>query len=353
MTDASPDMMAKRVVRWNRYGLIGLAALSGWFLAARPDDAQKAAAERFQAYLKQHPEADKNGDGVLTQPEWFDHYAKTDKAKFVADNARRLRLLEDLTYAKVDGRELKLDLYLPTDAKNPPLVVWIHGGGWHSGNKDWSIVRWLAADGYALASVQYRLSDEADFPAQIHDCKAALRWLRAYASEHGYDATRLAVLGESAGGHLAALLGVSAGVQPLEGEVGDHDEQPTRVSAVVDFYGPTDLPRYIARHGYIDALQKLFGKPAAEAGSIAELASPVTHVTPDDAPILILHGTADTLVPLDQSTVLHERYQQAGVESRLVVIDGAAHTGPKFVDSERRQMIKAFLHRHLSSTVTQ
>ena len=149
----------------------------------------------------------------------------------------------DLVYARAGAKDLLLDLYLPEGAPRPlPLVVWIHGGGWRNGAKEQTPARRLVERGYAVASINYRLSGEAIFPAQIHDCKAAVRWLRANAAKYGLDAGRVAAWGSSAGGHLVALLGTSGGIMELEGGLGNAD-QSSRVQAVVDFFGPHGFPQ--------------------------------------------------------------------------------------------------------------
>ena len=145
------------------------------------------------------------------------------KATTVKPPPQGVKVQRDITYATVDGKDLRLDLYMPekTAATQPPLIVWIHGGAWRQGNKNNNgLLVWAAAEGFAIASIQYRLSGEAKFPAQVHDAKGAIRWLRAHAHEYGYDARKIAVAGGSAGGHLAALVGTSGGVQALEGDVG-------------------------------------------------------------------------------------------------------------------------------------
>lgn len=157
------------------------------------------------------------------------------------DNANAEAPTRDVVFATVDGHELKLDLYLPKEVNDPPLVVFIHGGGWRNNSYKKCLTPWLTEHNVAVASIGYRLTDKATFPAQIHDCKAAVRWLRAHASDYGYDASRIGVAGTSAGGHLALLLGVTNGKQELEGEVGGHLEQSSSVQAVVDYYGPSDF----------------------------------------------------------------------------------------------------------------
>ena len=257
----------------------------------------------------------------------------------------------NLEYARVGDLSLRLDLYMPAKSEaKPPLIVWIHGGGWRNGSKERVRNAWLVQEGYALASINYRLSDKGPFPAQIHDCKAAIRWLRANASKFGYDARHIGVAGSSAGGHLAALLGTGAGVEDLEGTVGSNLEQSSRVQAVLDLYGPADMaamrvPARTRRRPH--AVTLLLGGTPKEVPDVAKRASPVTHVTKDDAPFLILHGERDRLVPVQQSTSLHAKLRASGVPSELHVLPGAGHGGPAFDAADTRKRILAFFDRTL------
>lgn len=258
----------------------------------------------------------------------------------------------NLVYARAGEHELRLDIYMPPAAVHPPLVVWIHGGGWRSGSKESMPGAFLLSRGYAVASISYRLSSMAQFPAQIEDCKAAIRWLRAHASQYGYDATRIGVWGASAGGHLAALLGTSADIKNLETQHGYKDHS-SRVQAVVDYYGPTDFTQMSKfptkmNHDAPDSPEALLiGGPVQQNKDKAARANPITYVTPDDAPFLIVHGNQDPLVPLNQSELLEAALKKAGVPVQLVVIPGGGHGGPQFLDGERRQLIATFFDRHL------
>jgi len=258
----------------------------------------------------------------------------------------------NLVYARAGEYELKLDLYIPPAAVHPPLVVWIHGGGWRGGSKENMPGAFLLSRGYAVASISYRLSNVAQFPAQIEDCKAAIRWLRAHASQYGYEAARIGVWGASAGGHLAALLGTSGGVKDLETQHGYRD-QSSRVQAVVDYYGPTDFTQMSKfpskmNHDAPDSPEALLlGGPVQQNKDKAARANPITYVTPDDPPFLIVHGDQDPLVPLNQSELLAAALKKAGVPVQLAVIPGGGHGGPPFLDEERRQWITAFFDRHL------
>jgi len=269
---------------------------------------------------------------------------------FAADKAR---VHKDLEFANVDGHSLKLDIYLPAASK-PPLVVWIHGGGWRAGSKERCPVTWLTEHGFALASISYRLTDKAIFPAQIHDCKAAVRWLRAHAYRFGYRTDRIAVAGSSAGGHLAALLGTSGDVEKLEGTVGGHLDQSSRVDAVVDFYGATDFvlrsktqPQRANAEGSV--VHRLLGGGADEKVELAQLASAAFHVTPDDPPFLVLHGDRDKTVLLDQSQRIEQVYRAAKLPITLHVLKGSGHGGSEFFSRRQRELVVDFLNKHLSA----
>lgn len=261
----------------------------------------------------------------------------------------------DLAYV-VDGHaRQKLDLYLPRKPVSTPLpvIIWVHGGGWQNGSKDRCPALRLGfpARGYAIASIGYRLTDSAIFPAQIQDVKAAIRWLRAHAREYGLDPTRFAAWGSSAGGHLVALLGTAGDVPDYE--TGPHLDQSSRVQAVIDFFGPSDFLRFVETPGYASHRQpgapeaKLIGGRITDHPDRAAAVSPVTYVTRDDPPFLILHGSADPVVPVNQSESLHAALRKAGVDSTLHILPGAGHGGPAFNNREALGWIDAFLTRTL------
>lgn len=263
------------------------------------------------------------------------------------------RRILDIEYAKVQDHRLLLDLYLPQGAENPPLVVWIHGGAWRAGSKAKMPLTNLLASGFAIASIDYRLSPVARFPAQIHDCKAAIRFLRGNAAKFGINAQRIAIAGSSAGGHLVALLGVSNGHQVLEGTVGDYQNESSDVQAVVDYYGPTNFLTILSQstpHGLsvrVPALQLLLGSNPEECSDLARLASPVFHVDANDPPLLILHGDQDPQVPINQSHELHACYKKQQLPVRFEVVHGGAHGGKQFFDDRRNQIVRDFITQHL------
>jgi acetyl esterase/lipase len=256
------------------------------------------------------------------------------------------RVLNDLEYTKIGDVPVGLDLYLPAGDQRPkPVIVWIHGGGWYKGSKKPLLAGAFVERGYAVASIDYRLSDLAVFPAQIHDCKAAIRWLRANAREYNLDAEHIGAWGGSAGGHLAALLGTSGGVKELEGD-GGNPEYSSRVQAVCEWYGPSDLPGYAtASQPARNIVEKLVGGPAAEKKDLLVAASPVTYVSKDSPPFLIAHGDADTLVPLSESKKLVAALKSAGVQVTFDIIPGEKHGFRN--PSEPIQKALIFFDKHL------
>ncbi len=258
------------------------------------------------------------------------------------------QVLRDLEYVPGGHERNKLDLYLPAGADHPlPVVVWIHGGGWRAGSKDRCPAVGLLRKGFAVASVNYRLSQHAPFPAQIEDCKAAIRWLRANAKKYNLDPNHIGVWGGSAGGHLVALLGTSGDVKQLEGKSGNLD-QSSRVQCVVDFFGPTDLTRVSPQQNKPDSpVSLLLGGPLPEKKELAVKASPVTYITKDDPPFLILHGDQDDVVPINQSELLDEALRKAGVDCTFIRVTGNGHGGPDFLAPKNRKTIVEFFEKHL------
>jgi acetyl esterase/lipase len=255
---------------------------------------------------------------------------------------------ETLEFARVGELVLKLDLHRP-EVEKPPLVVYVHGGAWRAGSREDVPILALLQHGYAIASVDYRLSTQARFPAQIHDIKAAIRFLRAKADELRIDTTRITIIGSSAGGHLAALTGVTNGHAELEGRVGDHLDQSSRIDAIVSYYGASNLQSILGQSTEfglgvrIPALKLLLGDLPENLPALAELASPVAHLDADDPPLLLLHGDADPQMPPAQSAEFHDACTRAGVTARLVVLPGAKHGGEEFYDAARMQLVAEFL----------
>jgi acetyl esterase/lipase len=243
-------------------------------------------------------------------------------------------------------RRLRLDLYTPAGTAPFPVLVWIHGGGWSSGDENLFFGHPLLRQwsrGYAVAAVEYRLSGEAVYPAQIHDSKAAVRWLRGNAVRYGLDATRIAVWGASAGGHLAALLGTSGGVAALEDPAQGHADQSSRVAAVVDWFGPADLTLVPPGRGRDAPEAQLLGCAPEDCPERARLASPLTFVDGTEPPFLIQHGTADRTVDFRHSERLHAALLAAGVRSSLTLLPGADHIDIAFLTAENQARIDTFL----------
>lgn len=242
--------------------------------------------------------------------------------------------LRDLDYAGVNHPRQKLDLYLPEKpADKPlPLMVYIHGGGWEAGDKaDTGLLFELIKNGgWAGASIGYRLSQDQIWPAQIHDVKAALRWLGAHAQDHGIDPARIGLIGISAGGHLVSLLGTSQDVAELEGTVGKAGDSPT-IACVVNFCGPANFITFPGKGSIIDpekpgtAIFKLFGGPMSQHLAEATAASPVTYVSKDDPPFMHIHGTSDNLVPYSQAQEFDAALGKAGVPSILLTGESGPH----------------------------
>jgi len=254
----------------------------------------------------------------------------------------------DLEYIAEGHARNRLDLYLPARADRPlPIVVWIHGGAWLAGSKEGCPAVPFVAKGYAVASINYRLSQHAVFPAQIEDCKAALRWLRANAEKYHLDPKHVGVWGASAGGYLVALLGTSGDMKKLEGKGGNLD-QSSRVQCVVDWFGPTDFTRMGGSHDDANAPEaRLIGGPVQENKEKAAKANPITYVSKNSAPFLIMHGEQDNVVPISQSELLDEALRKAGVECTFVRIPGNGHGGPGFASPENRKRIEEFFAKHL------
>jgi acetyl esterase/lipase len=258
----------------------------------------------------------------------------------------------DIEYARVGETSLKLDLHRP-QGDNPPLIVYVHGGGWRAGSKEDVPIADLYDKGFAIASVDYRLSTQAVFPAQVHDIKAAIRFLRANAGVFHLNTTKIAIIGSSAGGHLAALVGVSNGSQELEGKVGEHLDQSSDVQTIVSYYGASNLETILSqstpkgRDFRIPALKLLLGDTPDKKPALAKLASPVAHLDKSDPPLLLIHGDADPQMPPQQSQELAKAYESLGLPVTLILLPGSLHGGAEFYDEERMGIVAKFLDKVL------
>ncbi|MCD6023360.1 MAG: alpha/beta hydrolase [Fibrobacteria bacterium] len=274
-----------------------------------------------------------------------------------------------VTYARVDSLDLKLDLYLvgrPTGEGQPPnvqpfisplivpplirrpLIVWIHGGGWRGGSRADFSPAWTWVDsGYSVASLDYRLSQQKKWPAQLKDVKAAIRWLRANADAFALDTARFIAWGESAGGHLAAMAGLTTPADAFDGEVEDSLKTSSHVRGVIDYYGPTNFLEPIPKRWTPwSSVGELLGCGVRKCMDRARWASPVSYVNPGDVPFLIVHGTLDTTVPLTQSLLLDSLLRAAQVPVELRTVEGE-HGGPAFLADSTLAWVSAFLTRVL------
>ena len=266
----------------------------------------------------------------------------------------------NLKYGDATNDANLLDIYLPEKVDPPvPVVVWIHGGGWANGDKSPSKqFLQLLPRGLAVASINYRLSGQAPFPAQIYDCKGAIRYLRAHAKEYQIDPNRIGVWGVSAGGHLAALLGTSGDVKEIEGNVGGNREVSSRVQAVSEYAGPTDLGQVFAQganepafmnnvvlRGYYENL--LGGGPVVTHPDLIRIANPITYISADNPPFQIFHGDKDVMVPIGQGQLLAEALKAKGVPCDYTRLAGMGHG----FGQGQYLATAAFFEKHLKSAV--
>jgi len=257
----------------------------------------------------------------------------------------------DLPYVTNGHERHKLDLYLPKEGKDLPLIIWVHGGAFRMGSKNVGAPLAYLADGYAVASLNYRLSQQAIFPAQIEDCKAAVRWLRANATKFNLDPNRFGAWGASAGGHLVAMLGATGDVK--EFDVGENLAVSSRVQVVADYFGPTDflqmddhrLPNGQVHNTPDSPESQLIGVPLQENKEKVARANPITYITKDDPPFLIVHGDSDPLVPHHQSELLAAALEKAGIPTTFYTVKGGGHGN--FKDPVVPEITKKFFAKYL------
>lgn len=260
---------------------------------------------------------------------------------------------EHIAYSNQSERQI-MDVFYPKNQTKPmPVIVWIHGGGWSSEELTEKYrpelqLGDLAKMGFFIASLEYRLAQHAKFPAQINDVKCAVRFLRANAKRFNIDPDRIGVWGESAGGHLASLLGATGNVKEFEGD-GGYSEYSSAVQAVCPWYAPCDMKKELekakARNGNIDIYEGLFGKPIEDHMDMVWAASPMKYVGEKLPPYLIMHGTADLLVPPSQSEDFHNALLANGNESQLVWVEGQPHGF--FDGQEYYDIINEFFRKNL------
>jgi len=255
----------------------------------------------------------------------------------------------NIPYVAHPASRQNFDLYLPGKGDKPfPLIFWIHGGAWMMGFKDWDNVKYLVRHGYAIASIDYRMSTDAKFPAQIQDCNTALNFILAHATNYGINPRQFVVGGGSAGGHLALLMGLARNEKAFGADAS------IKPLAILDFFGPADfnkmkddLEAINSTNGiklFQDAVPKLLGAPLGQFSDEAKIASPVNYVSAASPPVLILQGGKDDLVPVAQSRRLHDALDQAGVKNQLIVVDAADHDGPLFITPEVQSEVTSFLN---------
>ncbi|MDG2382683.1 MAG: alpha/beta hydrolase [Pirellulaceae bacterium] len=256
----------------------------------------------------------------------------------------------DIEYGNVDGHSLLLDLYRPQESSQPtPGLIFIHGGAWSGGER--TVYRYyttrFAERGFAAATITYRLSGQANFPAAVHDAKCAVRWMRAHAEKYNIDPDRIAVIGGSAGGHLAMMVGYTENGE-MEGN-GGHQGVSSRVGAVVNFYGPVDLTTEEGKGA--GAVRDFLGGPFDEMPLQYKAASPISHLDKDDPPTLIVHGTLDQTVSIQQADLLADKLKQVSVDHSYERLEGWPHTldAAESVNNYCQQVMLAFFQKQLKA----
>jgi len=302
-------------------------------------DASSDNNQQFAQWLKQFPAADANGDAVLTHPEAL---AFVD----LLEAMQNVEVKRNIVYREIDGEKLKLDVYLPSgfDAQGQqsyPGVLYIHGGGWAAGSKNDTpqVMQLLAANGYIVASINYRLAPKHKYPAQVEDAQAAMQWFVDHAGEYQVDPQRLAVMGGSAGGHLSLLVGLN---RPAASRA--------NIRAIVNIFGPTDLTTGDWPQAADSLLVQFMGGRLDEQGEKYAEASPVAHIDAVDPPVLTLHGTKDPLVPFRQAEILHAGLTKAGVISQLEAVEGGGHGWGEPDLSRTLRITLEFLRKHVKTT---
>jgi acetyl esterase/lipase len=274
--------------------------------------------------------------------------------------AQSYTTIDSLEYARVGGKSMLVDLHIP-DGRGPfPVILYLHSGAWISGDRTGGKALGQAERGYVVASIDYPLAPEFVWPTQIEACKAAVRWLRANAARFHLDPDRIGVWGSSSGGHLAAVLGTSGGEASLEGMSLGNLQFSSRVKAVVDYYGATDLLKIeeqklpcIPLDGNAPYMPPslLMGCPIQQCKEKTATANPITYITPDDPPFLIMHGMLDCLVPFQQSVILHQALEAKGVDSTLILIPNGDHAGRAFNEPKYQKITSDWLDKHLRGPV--
>ena len=292
---------------------------------------------------------DSNNDGKISAAEDERHFRRSN-ANFT---------VTELQYANNKNPRQSLDLYQPNDPSKPklPLILYIHGGAWQSGSKAAGrqpLEKYLKSGNFICASIGYRLSQEAIWPAQLHDCKAAIRFLYAHADKYHIDPTRTIVLGASAGGHLATMVSVTGNNPNMEGNLGKHVDQHSRVIGAISYYGPTDFqkmedfPSNIDHNAANSPESRLIGAPIQQVPARTQAANPLTYIDENDPPLICIHGTRDRLVPFNQSILLYNALENAKVPTALITILDGEHGN--FRNPKIQTIEKAFVEHCTSGT---
>jgi len=281
-------------------------------------------------------------------------------ALLVASSAFAQTTIENLEYANVRGQSLALDLRVP-DGRGPfPVILYLHSGAWITGDRFGGPVIRQVSRGYAVASIDYELAPLSVWPALIEDAKAAVRWLRANAARFHLDPDRIGVFGTSAGGHIGSVLGTSGGVASLEGMQLGNAQFSSRVKAVISLYAPSDLLKLddqklpcIPLDGNASYMPPslLMGCAIQDCKEKTMTANPISYITPDDPPFLLMHGMLDCLVPFQQSVMLQQALEAAHVDSTLVLLPTAQHADKQFQDAKYQKIVDDFLDTNLRGSV--
>ena len=305
--------------------------------------------------------ADQNNDGTISREEdkAFRNRSKRNNNFERPAQSSLIQIKQNIFYTKNENLRQSLDLIIPQKRKKEklPVIVYIHGGAWKAGNKNQGqrhLSAFVESGHYIGVSVGYRLSSEAKWPSQIHDCKAAIRWIRGNAKEYGMDTTKIGAIGHSAGGHLVSMLGTTSGVKALEGSLGQHTNESSNINCVINFFGPSaflemsKFPSRIDHDAANSPESQLIGGALQSNKKKAQQASPIYYASKDDVPFLHIHGTNDQLVPYNQSVIFNRKLLEKGCSSTLITIKGGGHGG--FKDEKIKDLSQNFFAKHLRNS---
>ena len=298
--------------------------------------------------------SDRGGDGAIDLDDYI-AFTNEPGARFDIALPDSISLIENIPYADTDHHRQQVDVLIPvdrTEGERLPVIAYIHGGAWSIGSRMMArpqVAPHVASGRYAAVAIGYRLSGEARYPAQIHDVKAGIRWIRAHADEYGFDPDCICAMGSSAGGHLTALVGTTNGSLAHAGALGSATDRSSDVACAIDLFGPTDLtaasPPSRPSGSGPTSREALLGEPDGSDSELARSASPLWQVDASDPPFLIIHGTADPLVPYSDSVALDAALREAGVPSTLITVEGGGHGD--FFGPETTEQVRQFLDTHV------